>query len=66
MNHIRNAIRLGIVIFWLTFAGLIFSAAINASGAAVLGWPSWIFYGAAALVAVYAGFFATRKLWNIK
>lgn len=66
MNHKRNAVRFAITVFWLLVAGLAFTAISNGSNARALSWASWLFYGGASVVALYAGIFATKHFWSIK
>jgi hypothetical protein len=66
MNHLRNASRFGVILFWSVVIGLIHSAFNNIDNSKSLGWPTWLFYGSVGGAIIYGGASVTPKLWNIK
>jgi hypothetical protein len=66
MNHMRNAIRLAIIVSWMIAIGLVFTAISNANNAHAIGWATWIFYGVVTIVTIYFGIFATKYFWSYK
>lgn len=66
MNHVRNAIRFSLTLFWFVVVGLAFTAISNSGNAHALSWATFLFYGAVTVVVLYVGIHITKTFWNFK
>lgn len=66
INHTRNAVRFGIVVFWVLLIGLLYSVFMNSGNMHALSWVTWLFYAVVVIVVLYAGVVLSAKFWNIK
>lgn len=66
MNHLRNAIRLVIIVFWMIVIGVIGSITTNGGNLFALSWISLLFPAVIMIVAIYIGVLLTIRHWNIK
>lgn len=66
VNHVRNAARLIIVVFWLVVVGLAYTAYANLTNVFALSWATWLLYATVTIVLLYAGVVLTSKFWNLK